>query len=122
VTGCLAQLRDGRKSKPAAYAMVVQRIASIVVLLCFALAGCAAVQQRHERMHATLNPYIGRTIADYALDHGPPTNIVDLGPGKKGFQWLATETCTVSITAHATKPDPALSDWVIEHWRWQGKC
>ena len=95
---------------------------SIITLFCFTLAGCAAVQQRHERMHTALTPYIGRTIADYVLDHGPPTNIVDLGSGKKGFQWLTTKTRTVSIVAHATKPDPALSDGVIEHWRWQGMC
>jgi hypothetical protein len=32
-----------------------------VTLLCFALAGCAtATQQRHERMHTALTPYIGR--------------------------------------------------------------
>jgi hypothetical protein len=137
---------DSRKTKPAACAMVVQRIGasipkrgrmaayqfpsghmcrprSIVTLLCFALAGCAsAVQQRSERMHTSLTPYIGRTVADYALDHGPPTNTVDLGPSKKGFQWLTTKSCTVSIVAHATKPNPELSDWVIEHWRWQGVC
>ena len=99
------------------------RSRSIVTLLCFALAGCAtATQQRHERMHTALTPYIGRTIADYVLDHGPPTNTVDLGPSKKGFQWLTTQSCTVSIVAHATKPDPSLADWVIEHWRWQGVC
>jgi hypothetical protein len=93
----------------------------IVLALCLALAGCASTtQQRQERMHTALTPYIGRTIADYAVDHGPPTNTVDLGPGKKGFQWLATQGCTVSIVAHATKPNPALSDWMIEHWRWQG--
>ena len=40
-----------------------------------------AVTRRDEK----LTPYIGRTIADYVLDHGPPTNTVDLGPGKKGF-------------------------------------
>jgi MFS superfamily sulfate permease-like transporter len=61
-------------------------------------------------------------IADCVLDHGPPTNTVDLGPSKKGFQWLTTQSCTVSIVAHATKPDPPLADWVIEHWRWQGVC
>ena len=71
-------------------------------------------------MHTALTPYIGRTIADYVLDHGPPANTVDLGPSKKGFQWLTTQRCTVSIVAHATKPDPSLADWVIEHWRWQG--
>jgi len=32
--------------------------------------------------------------------------------------WVEVETeSTVSIVAHATKPDPALSDGVIEHWR-----
>jgi hypothetical protein len=89
-----------------------------VTLLCFALAGCAtATQQRHERMHTALT----LTSAD-VLDHGPPANTVDLGPSKKGFQWLTTQRCTVSIVAHATKPDPSLADWVIEHWRWRGVC
>jgi hypothetical protein len=64
-------------------------------------------------MHVSRTPYIGRTVADYARDHGPPTNTVDLGPGKKAFQWLTTSTCTISMVAYATKPDTTPSDWVI---------
>jgi hypothetical protein len=94
-------------------------------------------------MDGALTPYVGRTVADFVLDRGPPTNTIDMGPNKRGFQWLVTaqtagavvpvsgmlvtvpprqQSCSVSLIASTTKKSPALSDWIIESWRWNGEC
>jgi hypothetical protein len=95
------------------------------------------------KMDGALTPYVGRPIADYVLDRGPPTNTIDMGANKRGFQWQLTrqtagalvpisglvvtvppgqQQCTVSLIASTTKKSPALSDWIIESWRWNGEC
>jgi hypothetical protein len=70
--------------------------------------------------------------------HG--THLSDRFCCKRGFQWHVTEqtgavgplsgmlvtvppgqkSCTVALVASTTKPSPALSDWIIESWRWNG--
>jgi hypothetical protein len=113
--------------------------------ICVLSPGCVADHQAADqaaRMDGALTPYVGRTIADYVLDRGPATNTIDMGANKRGFQWHLTEqtagavvplsgmlvavppgqkSCTVALVASATKPSPALSDWVIESWR-NGAC
>jgi hypothetical protein len=37
-------------------------------------------------MDGALTPHVGKTVADYALDRGPPTNTIDMGANKRGFQ------------------------------------
>jgi len=117
--------------------------------LVFLLAACSwqqAVQQHQEqqsRMTRSLNAYVGKSVADVALDRGPPTSTIDMGPGKRGFEWeIATEApeaakpapgsfiastapasqqiCVVSFVAGTTKPSPSLSDWIIESTQWKG--
>ena len=109
-----------------------------VMASAVAVGGCAA-----QKMEKALNPYIGKSIADYALDRGPPTNSIDMGGNKRGFQWVMTrqspaalvplsgaliavpsheQICSVSLVASTLKPSPALSDWIIESWRWNGDC
>jgi hypothetical protein len=94
-------------------------------------------------METSLTPYVGKSIADFTLDRGPPSNTIDMGGNKRGFQWVVTKqspagivplsgtliavpshqlTCTVSLVASTIKPSPALSDWIIESWRWNGDC
>ena len=113
-----------------------------VIAGAVALCGCAA-QLQSKKMETALTPYIGRSIADYSLDHGPPSNTIDMGPNKRGFQWVITgqspsaivplsgmlvavpshaQTCSVCLVASTGKPSPALSDWIIESWRWNGDC
>jgi hypothetical protein len=100
-----------------------------------------AVQQA--KMDAALRPYVGKTIADFALDRGSNYSVIDIGQGKRGFQWVwtrqtpsvslpvagtvvtspsQTQSCTVTMIASTTKTTPALGDWVIESWRWNGAC
>jgi hypothetical protein len=107
-----------------------------------AVGGCAA-QIQAKRNESILAPYIGKSIADYALDRGPPTNTIDMGSNKRGFQWVITGqspgaivplsgalvavpshqlTCTISFVASTNKSSPALSDWIIESYRWNGDC
>jgi hypothetical protein len=90
-----------------------------------------------------LNPWIGRSIADFVVERGPPNTSVDLGGNKRAFQWQAThqtpgaviplgsslvavpsrqESCMVSLVASSSKAAPTLSDWIIERWTWNGAC
>jgi hypothetical protein len=115
-----------------------------IVMFCL-LSSCIADQQAIQatRMRDALTPYIGRSIADYVVDRGPPTTTVDLGGNKRAFRWQITgqtagavvpisgaliavpprqQTCMVSLVASAAKQSPALSDWIIEDWRWNGAC
>jgi hypothetical protein len=105
-----------------------------------------AVQQHREqqgRMTRSLNAYVGRSVADVALERGPPTNTIDMGPGKRGFEWqFATarpemalpapasgvaatlppgqEMCSVSLVASSPTSSLSLSDWIIESSQWKG--
>ena len=108
-------------------------------IFCFLL-GCAT---QNQKMQDALHPYVGSSIADFALDHGPPTNTIDMGGTKRGFQWQITgqsagavvpvsgmlvavppqqRMCLISFVASTTKPSPTFSDWIIESWRWNGAC
>jgi len=94
-------------------------------------------------MTRSVNSYVGKSIAAVVLDRGPPTNTIDMGPNKRGFEWqIATETpevatpapgssiaatippsqqiCLVSFVASTANPSPSLSDWVIESSQWKG--
>jgi hypothetical protein len=118
--------------------------------LGFVLAACSwqqAIVQRQEqegRMARSLQAYVGRSVADVAQDRGPPTNTVDLGPNKRGFEWQITtetpevakpapgsfvaatvpageRTCLVSFVASTASSSPSLSDWIIESSQWKGE-
>jgi hypothetical protein len=94
-------------------------------------------------MTRSLNSYVGKSVADVALDRGPPINTIDMGPNRRGFEWQITtetpevakpapgsniaatvpasqETCLVSFVASTTKSSPSLSDWIIESSQWKG--
>jgi len=122
---------------------------SCLLGLVFLLASCSwqqAIQQHQEqqsRMTRSLNAYVGKSVADVALDRGPPTSTIDMGAGKRGFEWEITtealevakpapgsfvastvpagqQTCLVSFVAWTNKPAPSLSDWIIESTQWKG--
>ena len=117
--------------------------------ICVFLTSCAVKEaidhhkEQQSRMTRSVNAYIGRSVADVAVDRGPPTNVVDVGSSKRDFQWeimterperpmpapgsgiAATvppgqETCLVSFVASSTKDSPSLSDWTIESGQWKG--
>ncbi|HEY2185094.1 MAG TPA: hypothetical protein VGH39_08870 [Xanthobacteraceae bacterium] len=94
-------------------------------------------------MTQSLNAYVGRSIADVALERGPPTNVIELGSSRRDFQWETTaespervtpspgsrmastvppgqDTCRVSFVASSATSSPSLSDWIIESSQWNG--
>lgn len=95
-------------------------------------------------MEARLAPYVGRSIADVVIDHGPPTTSINMGGNKRAFQWqnngqtagavvpisgalIAVPSqqriiCLISFIATTRKPSPAMSDWIVESYRWNGAC
>jgi hypothetical protein len=105
-----------------------------------------AIEQHREqqgRMERSLNAYVGRSVADVAIERGSPTSTTDMGGGRRGFEWEITterpevakpapgsgiaatvpaspQTCVVSFVASTTKPSPSLSDWIIESSQWKG--
>ena len=107
----------------------------IIIASSISLLGCEA-QMQQNKMGAALSPWVGRSIADYVLSRGPPTNTVNLGPDKRGFQWVLTgvapggvvpvpprqQTCVISFEAETRSANPALADWTITSWRWNGAC
>jgi len=66
------------------------RFSSCAVILCFP-SSCAAEQQA-TKMQSALTPYVGRSIADYVVERGPPTTTIDLGGNRRAFQWQINRT------------------------------
>jgi hypothetical protein len=119
-----------------------------LVLFGVLLAGCtdAAVDAaRQSKMTNALELWIGRTVADYAFERGAPSSTLDMGPGKRAFQWVITGqsasitmpvgnmmvtqppqtmTCTVAFMANGPPgaAADALASWRITSYRWSGSC
>jgi hypothetical protein len=97
-----------------------------VVALVFALAAGACFAPQQESMAGALDRYIGRPVADFAADHGEPTSsMIETGDRKAAFRWVLTgqRQCTVILDAATTNgAKPALKDWTILSWRWDGAC
>ena len=117
------------------------------ILVAIALSACAGMQQQQqqEKMKAALDPYIGRTIAEYVIARGPPQQQIALGPKQRLFEWIMTEgtpgvamvmpgsnmvvsrppgtrSCNVAFVANAPGENAALNQWVIKSYRWNGAC
>jgi len=92
-------------------------------------------------MESALASYVGRSVADFALEHGPPRSSVSMGANRRGFAWVVTGkttastmpitgfpmsspqlSCNVSLIAATAEASPELSDWKIESWNWDGNC
>ncbi len=121
----------------------MQSIRRAIPALGCSLAMSACVTQQ-ERMSNALDAYVGRTVADFAADHGDPTSTVVTGDQKAAFRWVITgpgvgavvpvgsalmvmpsgqRQCTVVLDATTTNTgQPALKDWIIENGRWNGAC
>jgi hypothetical protein len=64
----------------------------LVVALAF-LGGCASQIMRG---------YIGKDIREVVLDYGPPANAMDMGDGRRAFQWIMNSTYTTPVVANTT--------------------
>ena len=69
---------------------------ALVVIFIF-LGGCAS---------KIMESYIGKDIRTVVLRYGPPANAVDLGQGKRAFQWVMNSSYTtptyVSTTSYGS--------------------
>ena len=65
----------------------------LLLLLTFTVAGCAS---------QILDSYVGKSIAEPILDYGPPTNILELGDGKRAYQWAMTNSGVIPMTSPAS--------------------
>ncbi|WP_428532793.1 hypothetical protein [Rhodopila sp.] len=67
-----------------------------ILLLCLTttwLGGCAADKMRS---------YIGQDIRAVELDHGPPSNQIDLGDGTRAYQWTKVSVDSTPVSAVST--------------------
>lgn len=62
-------------------------------LLIVSLSGCAT---------EILQSYVGKSITEPTLDYGPATNIVELGGGRRAYQWATTNSGVMPITSPTT--------------------
>ncbi|QND51185.1 hypothetical protein HB779_04190 [Phyllobacterium sp. 628] len=60
------------------------------VLAALVLAGCASDIMKN---------YIGQPVESVVIDYGPPTGVLDLGPGERAYQWRKISTNAVSGTS-----------------------
>ena len=63
------------------------------------LSGCASqIMQR----------YIGQDAREVVVDYGPPANAMDMGDGRRAFQWVMDSSYTTpTTTSRAAAPDTA---------------
>ncbi|MGL4288933.1 MAG: hypothetical protein ACRCVA_21460 [Phreatobacter sp.] len=48
----------------------------------------------------TMKNYVGAPVESVIIDYGPPTTIVDLGPGERAYQWRKISTNVVAGSTH----------------------
>ena len=74
----------------------------LFVLFAFVLSGCAS---------AILESYVGKSITEPMLDYGRPTNVFDLGPDRRAFQWQRDYSGVVPITTPTTSTIYGSGGW-----------
>jgi hypothetical protein len=104
------------------------------------LGGCIGQHQ----MGFSPDAYVGRSVAEYAADHGNPASKIVLSDRQSVFRWdtigetigpaigegLTTATfqspvpalCSVRLTATTQSPTPDLTDWTIRSAEREGAC
>lgn len=108
------------------------------------LAGCSSgAEERAAARRALLDGDRGKSIADVSTRMGPPASRIDTGAGLATFQWVSTRVvntggsamripgttivdidpgqqiqkiCRINFMAATNKPNPLLSDWIIQSW------
>jgi len=58
--------------------------------------------------------YVGKPITEPILDYGPPSNVVELGPKRRAFQWKIDSSGVAPLTtpSSATIYTPTGSAWI----------
>lgn len=63
------------------------------------LAGLAAALVLSGCATQIMNGFIGQTVQDVALRYGPPFNVMDMGDGRRAFQWKISQSIIIPTTS-----------------------
>ena len=79
-----------------------RKLGGLAAVLAGALlvAGCAT---------STMQSYIGQDVRQVVIKRGPPVNAMDMGDGRRAFQWREDES--VTLPSHASTIGSANSGW-----------
>ncbi|MBN8940085.1 MAG: hypothetical protein J0H01_11365 [Rhizobiales bacterium] len=66
-------------------------VSALSLLATMALSACAS---------DTMKTYVGTPVESVIIDYGPPTAVVDLGPGERAYQWRKISTNVVAGSRH----------------------
>lgn len=61
-----------------------------------------------------MQSYVGKDVRDVMLDYGPPANAMDMGDGRRAFQWVMNQSYTMPsyATTSGTVNQVGSSAWV----------
>ena len=61
----------------------------LIIFLPLSLAGCAT---------SIMKGYVGQDIRQVVVERGPPQNAMDMGDGRRAFQWAINQSAFVPAT------------------------
>lgn len=67
----------------------MKNVIAPMMLAATLLSGCAT---------DIMQGYVGKSIQEPILDYGPPTNIVELDDGRRGYQWQINSSGVIPMT------------------------
>ena len=73
-----------------------------VLLVVFLLSACAT---------QVMQGYVGKSITEPMLDYGRPTDVFELGQGRRAFQWEITSSGAIPITTPTTSTIYGSGGW-----------
>jgi hypothetical protein len=66
-----------------------------IVLLIVGALLCACVAD-------TMKSYVGRDVREVELAYGPPSNVIDLGSGRRAYQWTRVSVSSTPVQSVST--------------------
>ncbi len=69
----------------------MKRIITISALLILSLTGCAS---------QIMQSYVGKDIREIILDYGHPSNAMDMGDGRRAFQWVIGKSYVTPVSVN----------------------
>lgn len=67
----------------------MKKIITLPLLAFFALSACAT---------DIMQGYVGKSVQEPILDYGPPTNVVELDDGRRGYQWQMNSSGVIPMS------------------------
>ncbi len=102
-----------------------------------------SAQQAQERMNLTLSSWVGRNVAEFAIQYGRPTDFVKISNNVAVFRWTTYSqtagavvpiggimavvpsrslACNVRLTAASKVGSNELRVWTIQRYQFDGYC